>query len=84
MIREVTVHPIWLQEENLLMKRLQEIISGDKYTEPYRKENGSWQLDSSNDWWARIEEGKLILSARYSQKKLDALATFVEEFMGPL
>lgn len=77
MLQEITVHPNWLKDEEALMTRLHQIISG--FGEGPYKSLGSdhkWQLDDSNDWWARIENGKLILTCRYNYEKLAAFASF--------
>lgn len=60
------------------MKRLNGIVSGSE-NGPFKKDDGyRWMLDGSNDWWAEIRDGKLVLACRYSQEKLDALVNFVK------
>ncbi|OGF25867.1 hypothetical protein A2331_04750 [Candidatus Falkowbacteria bacterium RIFOXYB2_FULL_34_18] len=58
----IDVHPSWLNDEEFLMQRLKEIISGNQ-NEPYKKDEGyDWQLDGSNNWWAQIRSKKLVIA----------------------
>lgn len=62
---EIPVHPMCLEKVEALMKRLSQIIDGN-LDEPFKIDSGEdWQLDSMNNWWASIIEGKLFLSYRY-------------------
>ena len=75
----------WAKEEEELMKRLNRIVSASDQG-LFKKPNagGSWQLDSSNDFWARIEDGKLVLSDRYSTERFKALVAFVKTWLAPI
>ncbi len=64
----------YLRNEEQLMKRLNQMVSGNDCG-PFKKDSGyQWQLDGSNDWWASIEGNTLIVEHRYRQEKADALA----------
>lgn len=82
--RVVKVNPVWLdtkQSEESLMKRLCQIISGDSNGPTKQNSGYAWKLDGSNDWWAEIKEGKLIIAYRYGEDRLNALVAFCEEFL---
>ena len=62
------------EDEEHLMKRLHEIVSGGP-DGPFKKDDGyHWQLDSGNNWWAELRHAEndkpgektiLVLCARY-------------------
>jgi hypothetical protein len=65
----------WLNEEEWLMKRLKQIISGDEHG-PFRQTDGyDWQLDSSNDWWAELQGKNLVVAYRYGNS--DVFTTLI-------
>lgn len=73
--------------EEPLMRTLHGLLTGrsprDKEGHPpFKKGNGNWQLDSSNDWWAWLEGDTLVIHYRYGQDRLDAYATWVRYLMG--
>lgn len=72
---KVEINPNWTASEPHLMQRLHRIVSGND-DGPFSKDYGyRWQLDGSNDWWAEVREGNLLVIAnRYSQEKADAVA----------
>ena len=88
--------PGWLDEnrgggEEVLAKRIATILSGAdslRICPPYKKENGHWQLDGSNDWWFWIDEetGECCLDYRYSgdhcAAALEGLQAFLEWRLG--
>ena len=65
------------QDEQHMMKRLHDIVSGGP-DGPFEKDDGyKWQLDASNNWWAELRHGAsdppgekhiLVLCARYAQE----------------
>lgn len=75
----------YVDDEEDLMRRLNRIISANDHG-LFKKPNagGSWQLDSTNDFWARIEDGKLVLSDRYSTERFKALVAFVKVWLKPI
>lgn len=78
----IILDPNWLKHEEALMKRLHQIVSGTG-DGPFSKTSGyAWQLDASNDWWAEINEGRLIIAHRYTQQKADAVACLCEVLFG--
>ncbi len=78
----IKVHQKWLEDEEALMWRLKQIISGDGYG-PYKKDSGyAWQLDASNDWWAEIRNGTLIVAYRYGESdKFKTLVPYLREYL---
>lgn len=63
---EFDVRPDWAEKD--LALRLAEIVSGLTGTSfrPYRKENGGWVLDTSNNWFLhRLSENRWRISHRY-------------------
>ena len=80
----VRISKDWANVESLLMHQIARCL-GVMSAEfgPFLKRDGkNWQLDSSNDWWAHLEGQELTLTTRYRDKKLKALADYVEAFMG--
>ena len=78
---EVDIHPKIAEDEQYVMRRLHDIVSGSFSDDgPFRndmmKSDVKWQLDGSNDWWARLRGTTLVLSTRYNYEKLKALAVF--------
>ena len=68
----------WLLKENEenLIKRLHDIISGSG-NGPFKKDSGmAWQLDGTNDWWAEVNEGKLTICSRYGGERFHTLISF--------
>ncbi len=81
MEHKVKIHPNWLNKENeqKLMTRLHQIVSGDG-NGPFQKEHGyRWQLDASNDWLAEIKEDELVICYRYGKPKGEAVANLCKE-----
>jgi hypothetical protein len=78
---EIEIGPNWNEED--LMKRLNRIISPHDYG-LFKKDTGyGWQLDSSNDYWAQIRDGKLVLAYRYGPtNRFLAFVQFVKEWLG--
>ena len=85
----ITLRKSWLKpdQEEKLMKRLTQIISGD-LKGPYKKDDGGygWQLDGSNNWWAKIRDNKLLVTTRYGKnnKKFETLIPYLEAEFGPI
>lgn len=64
----------WVEAEDLLMQRLNAMVSGTNHG-PFSKDSGyKWQLDGSNDWWAELRGDTLVVAHRYKQESADALA----------
>lgn len=81
--KPIQIDPNWAKNEETLMKRLHQIVSGTG-DGPFSKTSGyKWQLDASNDWWAEIREGNLIVAHRYTQKKADAVANLCGILFAP-
>ena len=80
----IEVSPGWVKEEEELMKRLNRIISIHTYG-LFKKDTGyGWQLDSTNDYWASIRDGKLVLAYRYDDsERFRTLVAFVKAWLGP-
>lgn len=83
MSREIIDVGDWVEDEEALMKRLNRIISAHDHG-LFKKDNGGWQLDSTNDFWARIEDRKLVLSDRYHTERFKALVEFVKAWLSPI
>ena len=81
----IEINKGWTKDEASiqgLMERLHGIVAGGTKDGPFKKESGyRWQLDGSNDHWADVEDGKLVLAERYSQEKLDALVNFCKVWL---
>jgi len=78
MIERIDIDRNWLRKENEeeLMRRLHNITSGTGRG-PFKKDTGfPWQLDESNDYWAEVEDGKLVLGCRYSGERAHAFVAF--------
>jgi hypothetical protein len=64
--------------EQMIMRRLHQIVSGSNHG-PFKKETGwKWQLDESNDWFAELNGGTLTLIHRYSESWVKGLSEWVK------
>ena len=87
-MEEIEVHPMWLEDEAKLMIRVANLIEGPTGRGPFKVSTFSgtdeykWQLDGGNNYWARLNEGKLQLSSRYSGERFKVLAEFVRVWLG--
>jgi len=82
MIEEsIEVHREWLKFEDSLMTRIKEILSGSEIPGPFKHDSGySWQLDATNDWFAEVRDGKLIIAYRYgSTPKFKTFVAYLKE-----
>ena len=80
----IEIHPEWLRDERALMRRLNRIISSGarRGNGPFKKKDGyKWQLDGTNDWWAEIEDGKLVLGSRYGGPSAITLVAFCKAWL---
>lgn len=85
---EIPLKPYWLEDsesEKKIMDMLHCILCGvparaDGDGVPFKKSNGHWQLDPSNDWFAWIEEGSLVINYRYGKERQDALCGWLVKF----
>lgn len=70
--------------EEQIMCRLHCILRGipPSHGFPFRKDNGNWQIDSSNDWWAWVEKEELVIHYRYGGERERAFAVWVEYLFG--
>lgn len=76
MEKKIKISPKIASQEDYIMRRLHGMIRADG-NGPFKKDSGyNYQLDSSNDWWAKIEGNKLVLACRYpyQERKLNAVA----------
>ena len=79
--KTVILSPVWARPENeqKLMRRLTVVICGEDSQGPFKKDSGyKWQLDPANNYWASVENGKLVIAYRYDPKRLAVLAAFCE------
>ena len=66
------------------MDRLHAIVAGGKHADdgPFQRDSGyKWQLDSSNDYWAEVQGGTLVLVSRYGGDKHKTLVAFVKAWL---
>lgn len=64
--------------EDFLMARVAAVVSASPAPRPKEEDPASWQLDDSNDWWARLERDALAIHYRYGrQDVMEALETFL-------
>lgn len=74
------IHRNWYENEKQLAQRLADIVVGrESYYEPTQKDNGSWQLDSGNNWFFFLKGSQGVLHTRYWTAEdlvvLDAILT---------
>lgn len=72
------VKPTW--KEAYVAQRCAEVIGSSRGCPPYQKENGSWVLNASNDWWLSKEDNdEYRLEYRYEHPgiPMEALKTFL-------
>lgn len=85
----------WKGYQEMIARRIAYIVVGrleleagtDKLQVPFLKENGTWVLDSGNDWFLRfLDDGGMELAYRYStpamEATLPALKVVIENLVG--
>lgn len=79
MVKQINVDSNWKQYEKHLMTRLHQIVKGSGEGPYWLEDEKKWQLDSSNDWWATLEGGSLVVVARYPNQPLEEVMALAEK-----
>jgi len=80
--RSIKLNPFWLDDEEGLMKRLEQIISGSGYG-PIEKNSGyKWQIDGANSWGAEIRDGELVIAYKQGETEMfNAVIQYLEVYL---
>jgi len=81
---EIRVGRLWQSDEDALIARVKQVVSGDPHG-PFVQETGyRYRLDSGNDWWAELRGDLLVIANRYARPRsgsgrgMDGLKMFLE------
>lgn len=74
---------LWLDSPILLAIRIAQIIGYSDVCPPFQNSNGTWVLNTTNDWWLDIHEDKCELRYRYTyeENEWDALQQVIQMFI---